>query len=213
MDKRCQKIAPWITGYIDREIPEDKINLVRQHLEECPDCYDNYLGELKVKQFLRERLPFVKAPKYLHQRVRRQLIRRGDRPSFWELIQSLFIYRPIAASFTVAVVVFLVIFPMYHSFIEKAKIETQTPIVAEVQGKIICLDCAFLSKTGEKFYHDANLHRPGLKSEDGSIWSFVNTPQTRELMKNGTFLNKKARIYGMLFKNSHYIYVKKYEIL
>ncbi|MFQ5677754.1 MAG: hypothetical protein ACE5G1_17830, partial [bacterium] len=56
-------------------------------------------------------------------------------------------------------------------------------------------------------------HRSGLKTADGKIWGFVHTPETDDLLHNPDYLKKDAKVYGTLFTNSQFIYVKKFDLL
>ncbi|MFQ5865207.1 MAG: anti-sigma factor family protein [bacterium] len=220
MKKDCYYYSPLITGYIDDELESAKTKEVKAHLEKCANCNKQYLDEAKLKQLVKERMPNLKAPNYLHRRIRRQLIRKGGRPRFWELVHSLFVYRPLAASFALAVIAFLVFYPTYQmvgnplgQFSEDKNLSAETIKNAELKGQVICLDCEFLSQSHEQASHDAATHRSGLKSEDGTIWSFVHTNNTHDLLHNQKFLKEKVLVSGTLFETSRYIYVKNYKLL
>ncbi|MFQ5823847.1 MAG: zf-HC2 domain-containing protein [bacterium] len=224
MKKDCYYFAPLITGYIDNELATSIRKEVKVHLDGCPNCYQSYLNEKKLKETVQEKLPTLKAPMYLRRRIRRQLVRNGERPSFLELMQTVFIYRPVAASFALAVMAFLVLFPTYRMMVEGSthvssnltKVENSAKS-GELKGEIICLDCEILSHSEGvskgQYKHDPATHRSGLKSEDGTIWSFVHTNATHELLHNPKYLKKKAQITGTLFKNSRFIFVKGFDLL
>lgn len=224
MKKDCYYFAPLITGYIDDELESSKKKEVEVHLDDCPNCYQSFLNEKQLKETVQGKLPTVKAPTYLRRRIRRQLVRNGDRPGFWELVQTIFIYRPATASFALAVIAFLVLFPTYRIMVEGSthvspnltKVE-ESPEPGELKGEIVCLDCEILSRsegtTKGHSSHDPNTHRAGLKSEDGTMWSFVHTNATQELMHNTKYFKKKARIKGTLFRTSHFIYVRDFDLL
>ncbi|MFQ5823724.1 MAG: zf-HC2 domain-containing protein [bacterium] len=220
MKKDCNYFTKFITGYIDGELNSSKNYEVKAHLDECPDCNKKYLNEKKLKEIIKGRMPNLKAPNYLHRRIRRQLLRKGDRPSFWELVHSLFVYRPFAASFALAVIAFFAFYSTYQMagnpsgpFVHGKNMLAEAIKEAELQGQIICLDCEFLSQNQERTTHDPATHRSGLKIKDGTIWSFIHTNTTHDLLHNQKFLKKKVRVSGTLFKNSRYIYVKNYELL
>lgn len=219
MKKHCYDFAPYVTGYIDDELDSSKQNEIKAHLDDCPDCHQSYLNEKNLKKAVKQQLPVLKAPLYLRRRIRRQIIRNGERPSFWELVQSLFIYRPVTASFALTIIAFLVIFPLHQMMIENSP-QLSTDLnhseyskEAKLHGEIICLDCEILSRSEGVYTHDPETHRSGLKSEDGVIWSFVHTTSTHELMHNPKYLKRKARVNGTLFSNSRFIFVKNFELL
>ncbi|MFQ5708358.1 MAG: anti-sigma factor family protein, partial [bacterium] len=179
MKKYCYKFASLITGLIDQELDVNDEKAVRKHLSECPDCHGRYLSEMNLKQLVKERFPVFRAPSYLHKRIRRQLLRKGEVPSFGQLLQSLFVYRPAAASFSLAVIMFLMFFPMYALVTQHGLLGTSSTRMTEEQaksavlnGKIICIDCEFLARNQKKHVHDPAKHRSGLKTADGKIWGF-----------------------------------------
>jgi anti-sigma factor (TIGR02949 family) len=219
MKKDCNHYSPFISGFIDGELKPSERYEVKAHLDDCPNCNKQYLNEKKLKKLVKERVPTVKAPNYLHRRIRRQLVRKGDRPRFWELVHSLFVYRPLAASVALALVAFLVVYPTFQmggnpfgrSSEDRESAETVEDV--ELQGQIVCLDCEFLSLSHEKGSHDATMHRLGLRSKDGTIWSFVHTNTTHDLLFNESFIRKNVSVSGKLFNKSRYIYVKNYKLL
>lgn len=218
MEKDCHYFAPLITGLIDNELDAAHLQEVTQHLEKCPDCKHQYVTEMDLKAIVKERFTFFKAPSYLQPRIRRQLVRNGETPSFWELLHSLFIYRPAAASFALALIAFLVVFPTYQMVAEqtrlhKIQVVEQISEAGVLEGQIICIDCEFAPKQNGAPKHDPATHRSGLKMVDGTVWSFIHTAASDDLLHNPKYLRKEAKIYGTVFTNSHFVYVKKFEVL
>lgn len=217
MKNNCNKFNELITSYIDDELDVRRRKQVQSHLEACSECNDHYLGELNVKKLLKSQLPEIKAPVQLRHRIRRQLARKGSRPGFWQLIQSLFVYRPIAASAALAAIAFFALFPRFEIRNKISPLlDSHSEQIAEVQdlkGKIVCLDCEFLSRNIKSVAHDNLTHRPGLKTDNNSIWTFLHTTNIQELLHNQEFLNKNAVVSGILFENSRYIQVNDYKLL
>ena len=114
MKNDCYKFSELITSYIDDELDARRRKKVQSHLGTCSECNDHYLSELNVKKLLKLQLPEIKAPVQLRHRIRRQLARKGSRPGFWQLIQSLFVYRPIAASAALTAIAFFALFPSFE---------------------------------------------------------------------------------------------------
>ncbi len=212
MKSKCDNFSVLITRYIDDELDVSGKNEVKIHLRECSECNETYEQEMQVKKLLRERLPIVKAPAYLRSRIRRNLIRDGNRPGFWQLVHSLFLYRPVTASFVMALIAFTVFLPTVQldNPFDVLGEQAQT---AQLKGEIICLDCEFRSKSGVNPAHDPQVHRHGLKAEDESIWTFVQASSNNELLQDQKLLRKKALVSGILFRKSQYIYVQEYELL
>ena len=213
MKSNCNKFLVLITRYIDNELDSSGKDEVKTHLKECSECNESYLQEVQVKALLRERLPIVKAPAYLRSRIRRNLIRDGKRPGFWQLVHSLFLYRPVTASFALALIAFLVFLPTTQLLDKSVNVSGEETETAELKGEIICLDCEFRSKSGVSPAHDPQSHRHGLRAEDESVWTFVRASSIKELLQDQKLLEKRALVSGILFRNSQYIYVQEYKLL
>jgi mycothiol system anti-sigma-R factor len=216
MHRNCDDFSTLITGLIDHELHPDQEDQVRNHLRECQVCSARYGAELKLKSVVKERLPIAKAPGYLHNRIRHQLVRRGSRPGFLELIQSLFIYRPVIASFAVAVIAFLILFPAFqiasHSTSGGFGRDAAVVDSGELVGEIICLDCEYLKKSGEQIFQHDEHHRIGIRADDRSVWTFLYTDSPRGISTDDALM-KRVKVNGTLFQDSHYVRVRSYEFL
>lgn len=211
MSNECIDLSVLISRYVDSELDQEEKAKVEKHLESCTACKESYVEEIQVKELVRERLPKVKAPAYLQNRIRRMLIRKGSRPGFWQLVQSLFTYQPVTTSFALAMLALLMILPAVQNLESHFNLE-QGSKTAQLQGRIICLDCE-LSREVEEVVHDPATHRQGLKAEDGKIWTFVRGSSNTVLFRDQKLLSRIARVSGIVFRNSQYIYVQEYELL
>ncbi len=220
MEKDCSYFASFITGFIDDELNSSDKKKVEIHLDKCPDCNELYVDEVNVKRIIKERIPIVKAPAYLQRRIRRQLIRNGNRPGFWQLIQSIFVYQPFPASFALAIMICLVFLPLFQMMGNPANMtmtnQSDSDFVkkeAVLKGDIICLDCEYLSQNLDIAKHPSELHRSGIRTDDENIWTIVNSEDYETIAHNKNISGKKAEVRGLLFKNSHYIYVNDLKLL
>lgn len=220
MNKDCHQYATLITGFIDGELDEETGHLVKQHLNECQRCHENYAQEQQIKRLVSERVQMQRAPAYLQNRIRRQLIREGDRPGFFEIVRSLFVYRPVAASLTLAIIGVLVVLPMYlwssasQSHLDVPHLATEeTALTGELIGEVFCLDCEFLARYSANLQHDPQTHRPALRCQDGIIWTCLQSKTTQRLFQEPNAFKKKTVVSGVLFTKSHYVIVEDYELL
>ncbi|RMF63495.1 MAG: hypothetical protein D6743_10615 [Calditrichaeota bacterium] len=219
MKKDCTYFGSLITGYVDGELDDKKVLAVRAHLKDCKRCNESYLDEVKLKNVLKERVLKTRAPGYLRNRIRRQIFRYGERPSFAELIQSLFAYRPIHSTLALAAIAIVVFFSTYELVQPLSPHTRQASTTGvslksgQLHGEIICLDCELLSHTTEGFVHDPKTHHAGLQADDGSIWTFMHSPAGENIPANRNYLKKKAVVSGILFTNAHYIQVEELKLL
>ena len=215
MKKDCSRFAYLITGYIDRELSVIDNDEVKSHLAKCSECKAAYVQELSVKKLIKERLPLYEAPVTLQRRIRRQLVRNGDKPGFLQLVHSLFLYRPIAASFALAVIFCLAVLPIYQMTAYAPDLLTdpkERTNGVELKGNIVCLDCDLFAQESDLTL-DPAIHRPGIVTEEESVWTFLNANVFIDLLHKKEVLNRKARVSGDLIQNARYIYVTDYELL
>lgn len=214
MNKNCSYFATLITALVDNELDNDKKREVREHLQDCPECAKAYRHEETVKSLLRERLPKYHAPITLRSRIRRQLARYGERPSFWEILQSLFIYRPVPAMIAAAAILLFVLVPPIALNNWSGHFQDSGVVhAAQLEGQIICLDCEFETLNGQKIPHSHKvIEKPGLKTSDGKIYTFMQNSVIKTPFTNPVYLNKSAEIEGTLFENAHYIQVSDFHL-
>ncbi|HEX9654255.1 MAG TPA: zf-HC2 domain-containing protein, partial [bacterium] len=200
MEPECQKFDSMITALIDNELDSVHRLEVENHLKACPKCNHHYLQETRVKKTITERLPILKAPGYLAYRIHRQLSSEKAEPSFWQLVQALFVHRPFAASIAVAALILIAVFPTYLLSISQSQSTKvvayfdQTGRLMELQGQIFCLDCEFThSDTGNRTPH-TQAHRIGIRCSANEVWTFLETRATLELLHDDKYLEKNVLV-------------------
>jgi mycothiol system anti-sigma-R factor len=65
----CKDCIQALHPYVDRELSEDDIVQVRQHLDECPGCLHLYRFEESLRRLVRVRCREQQAPDALRERV------------------------------------------------------------------------------------------------------------------------------------------------
>jgi anti-sigma factor (TIGR02949 family) len=65
----CQTCAQALNPFIDRELSDDDIAQVRQHLDDCPGCLHMYQFEESVRRLVRVRCQQQAAPASLRARI------------------------------------------------------------------------------------------------------------------------------------------------
>ncbi len=220
MKRSQEELHELITGYIDGELSVDQTQEVEKLLAGSKELYDYYLSEKRMKEVIKNQLGAVRAPSHLRTRVRRQIARTGYRPGFFELVQGLFDYRPLATSIAFAVIAVLILTPTYrmivegHGFVTKPQASQPTVRTASLEGEIICLDCDVFNphlRTAEG--HNPIVHRPGLKGDDGAIWTILGSGKGLTPQYAQTLLRKRATLHGLIFDNPRYIQVDSFELL
>jgi len=113
----------------------------------------------------------------------------------------------------------LVIFiglPAYFSVIRKAQPLSAGVVPREekatVEGTLICINCTLLQQAGEEGHHDAT-HLVGLRTSDGTIWSFLDDGEGRKLLHALGDLDKNVIIQGHLFRQANYIQVASFHLI
>jgi anti-sigma factor (TIGR02949 family) len=210
MKKDCSYFAALITSHVDNELNPAKTEQVEAHLEACPNCKQQYLNEVQLKKILKEKTPIINAPAYLEPKIQRQLLRDGELPGFWQLVRELFIYRPLAGSAALALFALLVFLPAYQL---ASRLPVAEQRMADLRGKVICLDCVFAKQYPQSATRHTDIHRTGIKTPDDQIWTFLDTSTNQELLHDHTFLSKEVQVSGVLFQKAHYVYVQSYRLL
>ena len=216
MKENCDRYAVLITGLVDEELDEGDARTVRHHLDECPGCNAKFVTEKNIKRIVKEGITSNAAPAYLKTRIRHNLMRQGVRPGFWQLLRTVFTYRPVAAALAVSFIFAAIILPaIYLQWSNQAAhwLSRSGHNYVELRGEIICLDCECLQDQIKPTEKELMMHRFGIRTDDHSVWTFLYTSATKDLMGNHQMLKKRIAVTGRLFESSHYIQVNTYRLL
>lgn len=67
----CMETVARLHLYIDRELNNDEVVVVQQHLTNCPSCGCRFHFDMSLKRLLHERCTIEKAPEHLRAAVMR----------------------------------------------------------------------------------------------------------------------------------------------
>jgi len=65
----CEQVFQRLDNYIDRELSDDEMKLVQEHIEICAWCAKTYSFEVKVLNSMRDRLQKFRVPSDLLSKV------------------------------------------------------------------------------------------------------------------------------------------------
>ena len=65
----CFEATARLHLYIDRELSAEEIEIVQEHLAECPRCTCRFRFDLQVKRLIHERCRIAHAPEHLREAV------------------------------------------------------------------------------------------------------------------------------------------------
>lgn len=65
----CRTIAERLYPYLDRELDEDELEEIRQHLEHCPPCARYFLFEAGILRFVGDACRKESAPESLRRKI------------------------------------------------------------------------------------------------------------------------------------------------
>ncbi len=65
----CVEVVARLHLYIDRELSDEEIVIVQQHLETCKLCDCRFHFDMKVKRLIHEHCATERAPEYLREKV------------------------------------------------------------------------------------------------------------------------------------------------
>lgn len=71
----CRVVISEVWMLLDGEVTDDKREVLRRHLEECPGCLRHYGVEERVKRLIASKCSGEKAPEQLVARIRLEISR------------------------------------------------------------------------------------------------------------------------------------------
>lgn len=67
----CVEITARLHLYIDRELDEEEVEIVQQHIEDCPNCEHRFHFDQHLKRLIHEKCTIECAPAHLREAVMR----------------------------------------------------------------------------------------------------------------------------------------------
>ena len=67
----CMETVARLHLYIDRELSDDEVAIVQQHLKDCPSCECRFHFDMGLKRLMHEKCTMEKAPENLRATVMR----------------------------------------------------------------------------------------------------------------------------------------------
>ncbi len=217
MEQECRRFSNLITALVDDELQSAEKSEVENHFKICPPCHQRYQNEKRVKRVVADRLPVISAPAYLVQRIRHHLQSGRAWPGFWELLRDLFVYHPLSASFAAAALILIVALPTYFLSIHRDQTANfageLNGKVVELQGQIICLDCAYTYHDEQNQTPHTEIHRIGIRCAADQIWTFLDTRPHQELLHDPKYLQRNVLVKGVVYQDARYVFIKDYQLL
>lgn len=65
----CHEFVAQLHSYVDGELTEDELVVLRQHLDSCAPCLDEYQRDAMLKALVRRSCPCEEAPATLRTRI------------------------------------------------------------------------------------------------------------------------------------------------
>lgn len=65
----CVETTARLHLYIDRELNDEEIEIVQQHLTDCPHCECRFHFDMRIKRLIHERCTIAHAPAHLREAV------------------------------------------------------------------------------------------------------------------------------------------------
>ncbi len=76
----CEEIFRRLDEYIDRELTPEETQRVKEHLENCARCTEEYQFDRTMLLRIREKLNRIEAPPGLLESIRRRIAEAADPP-------------------------------------------------------------------------------------------------------------------------------------
>lgn len=83
MSDYCMQAKEQLNSFLDKELAEPDADVVRQHLQACEPCMDDFEVQLAIRDLLRRCCCSQRAPETLRMRVVTQIT--YSRSWYWEI--------------------------------------------------------------------------------------------------------------------------------
>lgn len=222
----CTVVKDLLAPYVDMELSGETQAQIDNHIADCDSCRIELQAQLGVHRLLSEKLEKVKADEDLRNRIVKNTVGDEARQSFWLFKKLSFEMRP-AAGFAAAAALIIIAFSAQifnfgdqqypniasDSIYTFADLPGVDGLKATVTGELICVGCYLRENYNADFQCELHGHKLALLGNDGSIWSFTDNDDVKNLVSNIEMKGKKIKIDGNLYYNAHFIDVENYSIL
>lgn len=65
----CMETVARLHLYIDRELNDEEVAIVQQHLKDCPSCECRFHFDMRLKRLMHERCRIETAPEHLREAI------------------------------------------------------------------------------------------------------------------------------------------------
>lgn len=215
MTPRCQDVKERAAAFIDNETDAKWTSVIAAHVEACPQCARELEQQRQMKALVQQHVQHVNAPATLRARIRHALAESPARFGFGEQLRQMFLWRPLPAVATAALLMFVPSVLTYY-FARPAPATTRPEFAAaeaSLEGEVICIDCFLLDELHLQHGHDTS-HRFGLRTTDGRILTIAAFDKGGELLQRAANMHKhRVRVQGRLLPEQHYLQVNDFSVL
>jgi len=214
---KCEEYQEKISAMVDGELEGSVLELTKTHVAECEHCQRVLQATRIVKGLISNKLHRQVAPVHLRARIRRELEKESSKSTAWSWVTRIFVYNPIPAYATVAVILLVIGFGFGRLTFLPANgskfIAKQEEIGHNItlQGRLVCINCALHGHQGKPIYCKEHNHVLGIQLADGSIWSILENSDVAGLRNDYADLNKTLIIEGVAYPNAKYIEIRKFK--
>jgi hypothetical protein len=203
----CKEVREMLDLYVDGELSADAAASASVHLNECTPCRRAHQELLRLRRAVKHVVAQHEPPPDLALRIQRYLFspwRRALAPAlviFLALASLAGLGRISAARMYVA------------GAMERAAFHLDTPRMLVLEGQLVCRDCELHALYGATNMRELKGHHGALKTAEGKIWNLMESERAEPLIHNASFLGKKVRIHGRLYRRAGCVEVQSYEVL
>jgi len=203
----CKEIREVLDFYVDGELSVDAAAWATAHLNECAPCRRAHEELLRLRRAVKLVVAQHRPPPDLTTRIQSHLPSSSRRV----LVPALAIF--LIVSSLAGLGRFGSTRLYVASAMERVAFHLDTPRTIGLEGWLVCRDCELQALYGAGSMCRIKGHHGALKTADGKIWNLMEDDRTEQLIHRASWLGKKVRVRGRLYRRAGCVEVQSYEVL
>lgn len=200
-----------VAALIDDELIGIEREEIEKRLEQETGLREEFEVQKKVKGLVKDCTLMEKAPIHLRARIRRSIENAQKTPGFLQLLADIFRFHASKSLVATAVLLALITFPWLQNMQKNESAGGEEMKYEIVQGKVICIECEALHNMQIKSGKHSELHHTGLKTANGTVWTFLDYGKGSKLLHDFSRLNSTLKVEGESLRGGHTINVADFQ--
>lgn len=202
----CKRLREVMDLYVDSELSEEAATQVRAHMRECAPCRSALEALFRLRAAVRTAAGNPQPSAQLVARVRNLIAPRWYRRGPAR-----------ALALGLAAAILLAFFSpgirgTASTGLDRLSHTLDDSRHVALEGVVLCRDCELARRYGYHAKCSVNGHQGWLATADGRLWSILEGDAAHPLLHDTTFLGKRVRVQGRIFRKAGSIEVSSYTL-